>query len=202
MEDAVDFQIIDPETDEPVADGETGEFVVRNKEPWTLMQGYMGMPEKTTETWRNLWFHTGDMGYRDAEGYIYFVDRFKDRIRRRAENISSYDIEVVVGTHPAIAECAAIGVPSEFVSDDDIKLCVVRNPGATLEPAALIEFLVKGLPYYMVPRYIEFLDALPRTPTNKIKKAEMRAEGMTENTWDRQAAGVSVRQIVEAAKQA
>ncbi|MDP6830369.1 MAG: AMP-binding protein [Alphaproteobacteria bacterium] len=201
MEDAVDFQIVDPETDEPVPDGETGEFVVRHKEPWTLMQGYMGMPEKTNETWRNLWFHTGDMGYRDTEGYIYFVDRFKDRIRRRAENISSYDIEVVAATHPAIAECAALGVASEFVSDDDIKLCAVLADGAALEPAALIEFLVEGLPYYMVPRYIEFLDALPRTPTNKIKKAEMRAEGITENTWDRQAAGVSVRQIVEAARQ-
>ena len=202
IEDAVDFQIIDPETDEPLPDGETGEFVVRHKEPWTLMQGYMGMPEKTTETWRNLWFHTGDMGYRDAEGYVYFVDRFKDRIRRRAENISSYDIEVVVGAHSAIAECAAIGVASEFVSDDDIKLCAVLAPGATLEPEALIEFLVAGLPYYMVPRYIEFLDALPRTPTNKIKKAEMRAAGITPTTWDRQAAGVSVRAIAEAAKKA
>ena len=166
------------------------------------MQGYMGMPEKTMEAWRNLWFHSGDIGYRDAEGYVYFVDRVKDRIRRRAENISSYDIETVATTHPAIAEAAAVGVASEFVSDDDIKLCAVLAPGATLEPEALIEFLVAGLPYYMVPRYIEFLDALPRTPTNKIKKAEMRAAGITPTTWDRQAAGVSVRAIAEAAKKA
>ena len=163
------------------------------------MQGYMGMPEKTAEAWRNLWFHSGDMGYRDADGYVYFVDRFTDRIRRRAENISSYDIEVAASTHPAIVECAAIGVPSEFELDDDIKLCVVSETAASLEPASLIEYLVPLLPHYMVPRYVEYLDALPRTPTNKVRKAEMRAAGVTPFTWDRQAAGVSVREIAEAA---
>ncbi len=199
VEDWVEFQIVDPETDEPLPTGATGELIVRHKEPWTLMQGYMGMPEKTAEAWRNLWFHSGDMGYRDADGYVYFVDRFTDRIRRRAENISSYDIEVAASTHPAIVECAAIGVPSEFELDDDIKLCVVSETAASLEPASLIEYLVPLLPHYMVPRYVEYLDALPRTPTNKVRKAEMRAAGVTPFTWDRQAAGVSVREIAEAA---
>ena len=202
VEGRCDFQIVDPDTDLQVTPGETGEIVVRPREPWTLMQGYMGMPRKTVETWRNLWFHTGDMAYQDDDGYVFFVDRFKDRIRRRAENISSYDIEVVVATHPDIVECAAIGVASEFVSDDDIKLCAVLAPEASLEPKSLIEFLVAGLPHYMVPRYIEFMDELPRTPTNKVKKAEMREAGVTPATWDRQAAGVSVRAITEAAKQA
>ncbi|MDP6873697.1 MAG: AMP-binding protein, partial [Alphaproteobacteria bacterium] len=172
----------------------------RHKEPWTLMQGYMGMPEKTTEAWRNLWFHSGDMGYRDAEGWVYFVDRFKDRIRRRAENISSYDIEMVAATHPAILECAAVGVASEFESDDDIKLCLVPADDATLAPEDLIEFLVERLPHYMVPRYLDYLESLPRTPTNKVRKAEMREVGVTSSTWDRQAAGVSVREIAEAAR--
>ena len=164
-----------------------------------MMQGYMGMPEKTMEAWRNLWFHSGDIGYRDAEGYVYFVDRVKDRIRRRAENISSYDIETVATTHPAIAEAAAVGVASEFESGDDIKLCLVLAPGASLAPESLIEYLVPRLPHYMVPRYLDYLEALPRTPTDKVKKAEMRVAGVTPSTWDRQTAGVSVREIAAAA---
>jgi crotonobetaine/carnitine-CoA ligase len=144
--DEVAFRVIDPETDEPLPPGAMGEFAVRPHAPWTLMQGYKGMPEKTIEAWRNFWFHTGDLGYMDADGYVYFVDRVKDRIRRRAENISSYDIEAATGEHPAVLECAAIGVPSGFEADDDIKLCVVLRPDMPLEPEELLEHLVPRLP--------------------------------------------------------
>ncbi len=197
LEDWFELAIVDPDTDRPLDAGEIGEIVVRSKPPWGIMQGYLGMPEKTVEAWRNFWFHTGDAAYIDEGGYVYFVDRMKDRIRRRAENISPYDIETIALAHPGVAECAVVGIPSEFESDDDIKLCVVVAPGATPDPEALIEYLVARLPHYMVPRYIETLERLPRTPTNKVKKAELRVLGVTESTWDRHAAGVSIRRLAE-----
>lgn len=196
-DDAFDFRIVDPETDEPLGPGQTGEFVVRAKAPWTLMQGYMGMPDKTVEAWRNLWFHTGDSGYIDGEGYVYYVDRLGDRIRRRAENISSYDIESAALQHADVAEAAAVGVASEFESDDDIKLCVVAKAGRQIAPESLFAYLVERLPHYMVPRYLEVLDALPRTPTNKVKRAELRARKNGPTLWDRKAAGVSVRDTAQ-----
>lgn len=192
-----EFQVVDPETDEPVGINAIGEFVIRPKAPWTIMQGYHGMPDKTVETWRNFWFHTGDAGYIDHDGYVYFVDRLGDRIRRRAENISSYDIEKAAGAHPAVSESAAIGVPSEFAADDDIKLCVVLRKGITVAPEDLLKHLAGLLPHYMVPRYIAILDTLPRTPTNKIQKAKLRAMPLDRGTWDRKAANVSLRSVVD-----
>jgi carnitine-CoA ligase len=194
-----EFQVVDPDTDEALPTGEIGEFVVRPKAPWTIMQGYHGMPEKTVETWRNFWFHTGDAGYIDRDGYVYFVDRLGDRIRRRAENISSYDIETAAASHPAISESAAVGVPSEFAADDDIKLCVVLHRGAELTPEALLKHLAVLLPHYMVPRYITFLDAIPRTPTNKVQKTKLRAMPVDTGTWDRKSANVSLRDLVSEA---
>lgn len=193
--DYYELRVVDPETDREVAPGVTGELIVRSRLPWTLMQGYFGMPEATIKAWRNLWFHTGDLVYRDAEGYYHFVDRLGDRIRRRAENISSYDIEHAAMTHPDIRECAAVGVASEFASDDDVKLVVVPREGAAPEPVALLAHLVKRLPHYMVPRYIEIMDALPRTPTNKVRKALLREDGVSERTWDRKAAGVALKSL-------
>lgn len=192
-----EFQVVDPETDEPVGTNAIGEFVVRPKAPWIIMQGYHGMPDKTVETWRNFWFHTGDAGYIDRDGYVYFVDRLGDRIRRRAENISSYEIEAAAAAHPAVSESAAIGVPSEFAADDDIKLCVVLRKGAAVAPEDLLKHLACLLPHYMVPRYFAFLDALPRTPTNKIQKAKLRAMSLDRDTWDRKAANVSLRSVVD-----
>lgn len=192
-----EFQVVDPETDEPVGTDAIGEFVIRPKAPWIIMQGYHGMPDKTVETWRNFWFHTGDAGYIDRDGYVYFVDRLGDRIRRRAENISSYEIEAAAAAHPAVSESAAIGVPSEFAADDDIKLCVVLRKDAAIAPEDLLKHLAGLLPHYMVPRYITFLDALPRTPTNKIQKAKLRAMPLDPETWDRKAANVSLRNVVD-----
>lgn len=190
-----DFQVVNPDSDEEVPVGTLGEFVVRPKAPWTIMQGYHGMPDKTVQAWRNLWFHSGDTGYVDADGYAYFVDRLGDRIRRRAENISSYDIETAAISHDAVAECAAIGVPSEFEADDDIMLCVVCKNGATLEAPELLAYLMPRLPHYMMPRYIAKLDALPRTPTNKVQKAKLRVLPRDKSIWDRKEAGVSLRSL-------
>ncbi len=196
--DHYELRIVDPETDREVVPGTTGELVVRSKLPWTLMQGYFGMPEATVKAWRNLWFHTGDLVYRDEEGYFHFVDRLGDRIRRRAENISSYEIEHAAMTYPGVGECAAVGVASEFASDDDVKLVVVPQPNSVIvEPAALLMHLAQRLPHYMVPRYVEIVDALPRTPTNKVRKALLRANGVGRATWDRKAAGIVLKELVD-----
>lgn len=188
-----EVQVVDPETDREMLAGSTGEFVLRPKIPWTIMQGYLNDPEATSVKWRNLWFHTGDHGYRDAESNLFFVDRGSDRIRRRAENISSDDIEAAAALHPAIAEAAAIAVPSEFEHDDDIKICVVPRPDAQILPAEVLDHLLAHLPYSMTPRYVEILEALPRNALNKVQKAALRKAGMTEATWDRKRAGYDLR---------
>jgi len=196
LSDNYEFRIVDPETDIEVPTGTIGEFLVRSKLPWTMMQGYFGMPEATVEAWRNFWFHTGDGGYIDADGYVYFVDRLRDRIRRRAENVSSYDIECVAAEFPQVRECAAVGVPSEYSNDDDIKLVVAPKDGAVLNMEELLGFLAARLPHYMVPRYIQVVAELPRTPTNKVRKAALRDNGLG-NVWDRREAGIALRNLIE-----
>jgi crotonobetaine/carnitine-CoA ligase len=191
-----EVKIFDPETDQEMPDGSTGEFVLRPRLPWTIMQGYLNDAEATVVKWRNLWFHTGDHGYRDAESNLFFVDRASDRIRRRAENISAGDIEAAAVLHPAITEAAAIAVPSEFEHDDDIKICVVSRPGATIGPAEVLDHLLAHLPHSMAPRYVEFLEALPRNPLNKVQKAALRTAGLTEATWDRKRAGYDLRRRI------
>ncbi len=190
-----ELRVVDPRNDVELPAGQVGEFVVRPKKPWTMMQGYIGMPERTVEAWRNLWFHTGDAGYVDTDGWYHFVDRLGDRIRRRAENISSYEIESAASSHPAVLECAAVGVPSGYEADDDIKLFVVSHAATSLAPLDMLEHLVRLLPHYMVPRYIELISALPRTPTNKVRKAELRSGAIAGVCWDRKAAGVSLLDV-------
>jgi crotonobetaine/carnitine-CoA ligase len=193
---AYDLRIVDPETDEELPVGMPGEIVIRHLRPWTIMRGYLEAPDKTVEAWRNLWFHTGDVGYLDGEGYLYILDRLGDRIRRRAENISSYDIEAAAATHPDVAECAAIGVPSEFEADEDVKLFVVLRPDVAFAPEDLTRHLLRYLPHYMVPRYLEPVPALPRTMTNKIRKSELRAREPGPAAWDRKRAGLALRDFV------
>jgi carnitine-CoA ligase len=183
------FAAVVDEHDREVGPGEPGELVLRPKQPWVITSGYYGTPEATAETFRNLWFHTGDRVWCDEDGYYYFLDRMKDSIRRRGENISAFDLELEVNTHPAILESAAIGVPSTL-EEEDVKLAVVLRPGMRLDPEELVEFCAARLPKFMVPRYVEFLDALPRTPTDKVAKYRLRAEGdhgITSSTWDREA---------------
>lgn len=172
------------EHDYEVPPGQLGELVVRSDEPWRLNSGYFNMPEKTAEAWRNGWFHTGDGFTRDKDGWFYFVDRKKDAIRRRGENISSMEVEAAVNDHRAVLESAVIAVPSEW-GEDEVKAVVVLKPGEQVTHEELAEFLLKALPKFMVPRYIEFVERLPKTPTEKVRKVELREAGVTKNTWDR-----------------
>jgi crotonobetaine/carnitine-CoA ligase len=189
-----EMRIVDPDTDEPLPPHTVGEIVVRQREPWCFMAGYNAMPDKTVEAWRNFWFHTGDAGMYDEEGYFYFVDRIKDCIRRRGENISSYEVEQVLNNHEAVVESAAVAVKSDIPGgEDEVKACVVLRPGMHVEPAALLDYCQERMPYFAVPRYVEFVDTLPKTPTEKIQKHKLRDAGVTATTWDREAAGYRIR---------
>ena len=185
----IEARIVD-DRDREVADGTAGELVLRADEPWMLSLGYHGMPEATVSLYRNQWLHTGDTMYRSADGEFFFVDRKSDAIRRRGENVSSFEVEAEVNRHPAVLESAAVGVVSEL-SEEDIKIVVVLQPGKTLQPDDLIRYLADRLPYYMVPRYVTFIDALPRSATDKIQKAELRASAATA-AWDAVAHGLHV----------
>lgn len=186
-----ELRIVDSE-DYELADGEVGELVVRAEDPWVLFVGYLGMPEATVTSWRNGWFHTGDALRRDSAGNYYFIDRIKDAIRRRGENISSFEVEAHVNRHPDIVESAAIALPSEW-GEDEVKIVVVRRPGSDLTPEALIRFLADQMPRFMVPRYVEFVDELPKTDaTLRTRKVELRRAGVTPATWDREAAGITL----------
>ena len=194
--DLYDFAVLDPDTDELLPPGSVGEFAVRPRQPWTISPGYFNDAPATLRSWRNLWFHTGDAGYIDADGWVYFVDRLTDRIRRRAENISSYDIELAASGFPHVKECAAVGVPSSYSMDDDIKLFVVPEACHNLDPLLLLRHIGRLVPHYMVPRFIEFTDQLPRTATQKIRRAALRQQQHSERTWDRQSLGRSLRQLI------
>ena len=191
VRDGVDVRLVD-RNDCEVPIGEIGEMLVRTDRPWAMNSGYNANPEATAEAWRNGWFHTGDAFRRDEDGYFYFVDRVKDAIRRRGENISSFEVEADVCSHPAVREAAAVAVPSEF-SEDEVMVIVAPVPGQKLEARQLAEFLIDTMPYFMVPRYIRILDELPKTPSAKVMKADLRKEGVTSDTWDREAAGLRVR---------
>ncbi len=190
-----DVRIVDPETDEPLPPEKIGEIVVRPKTTGIFMKEYNNVPAKTVEAWRNLWFHTGDAGKMDEEGYLYFADRTKDVIRRRGENISSFSIESVVNTHPSVAESAAIAVPAGYGagSEDEVKVCIVLKDGAQPDPAELLEHCVQNMPYFAVPRYIEFIPEIPKTANEKVRKNVLRERGVTPETWDREAAGIKVQ---------
>lgn len=184
-----DIRLVDPETDREVPIGEVGELVVRPKVPFICSMGYYGMPDKTVEAWRNLWFHTGDALRRDEDGWYYFVDRYKDALRRRGENISSYEVEQVVLGHPAVHECAVIGVPADIEAGEDEVLAaiVVTEP---VDPAALLEFCDGRIPAFARPRFIRTIDELPKTPSEKVRKSVLREQGVTPDTFDAERAPV------------
>ncbi|KAA9157336.1 AMP-binding protein [Amycolatopsis acidicola] len=177
--------------DYDVPDGQPGEFVIRSTRPWRLMTEYLGRPEATARAWRNGWLHTGDILRRDPNGQYYFVDRKADYLRSRGQNISSLEVEATVAAHPEVEACACIGVPSEL-GEDDVKVVVIRDDDSGLTEPELLAYLIEHLPRFMVPRYIEFTDGLPRTPTGKVRKAELRETPVTPGTWDREAAGIAV----------
>ena len=171
-----DVRLVDPDTDEEVPVGEVGELVVRAKLPWTTTSGYYGMPEKTLEAMRNLWFHTGDGMRRDADGWYYFVDRLKDAIRRRGENISSYEVEQAVLGHPAVGECAAVAAPAASeAGEDEVAIFAVAAEGAELTVEEVRAWCEERLPAFARPEHVHLLDRLPMTPSGKVRKVELRA---------------------------
>jgi crotonobetaine/carnitine-CoA ligase len=187
----VEVRLVD-ENDCSVGVGEVGQLILRTEAPWAMNHGYNNNPQATADAWRNGWFHTGDAFIRDADGDYRFVDRLKDAIRRRGENISSYEIEVELLSHPAVREAAAIPVPSEF-SEDEVLVVLAPASGASIKPEDIIQHLLPRMAHHMIPRFIRVIDELPKTPTAKVEKHVLRAEGLTADTWDRERAGMSIR---------
>lgn len=179
------------EDDRDVPAGVQGEILVRGRAPHVLMEGYYRMPEETAQAMRGGWFHSGDRGYADEDGYLYFVDRMKQSIRRRGENISSWEVEGVVNAHPAVLESAAVGVPSEL-GEEEVKVCLVLRPGAGLDPLELVRWCETRMAYFMVPRYVEIMAELPKTATERVEKYKLKERGVG-RAWDREAAGHVVR---------
>jgi crotonobetaine/carnitine-CoA ligase len=184
----LETRIVDTD-DRPLPDGETGELVVRTSEPAIMMSEYLGLPDETAHAWRGGWYHTGDAMYVDTDGQYVYVDRLGDAIRRRGENVPSADVESVLNAHPAVFECAVVGVPGE--SEHEVLAAVVLRAGHELDRTGLIVFAAERLPHFMVPRYVRIVDELERTPSGKIRKRPLREDG-TSGAWDREAADVHV----------
>jgi crotonobetaine/carnitine-CoA ligase len=188
-DEAFSVKIFD-EDDREVPAGEPGEIVCRPRQPHVMYGGYWRRPEATVEAWRNLWYHTGDIGRIDEDGYLFFVGRKAEYMRRRGENISSWELEKVFHEHPDVKDVCVHAVASE-ISEDDVKVTLVLKGDATVTEEQLCRWSVDHLPYYAVPRYFEFRAELPLSPTGRATKHLLRDEGITPATWDREAAGVT-----------
>lgn len=186
-----DVMIVDADDNE-VPTGAVGEIVVRPKAPFLVASGYVGMPEKTVEAWRNLWLHSGDSGRVDEDGWFYFEDRVSDSLRRRGENISSYEVESLVGKYAGVSEVAAVAFPSEM-GEDEVRVFVIAREGIELTPQELFDHCRKSMPYFMVPRYIDIVAAFPRTPTAKVEKYKLRKMPKSDKTWDCEVHGWTIR---------
>lgn len=179
-----EIRLVDEEGNEVPAD-EPGELWIRPRKLHSMMSEYCNMPAATVEAWKELWFHTGDYLKRDADDFYYFIDRKKDALRRRGEKISSFEVERGVAAHESVLEAAAVAVASEL-GEDDVMVCVTLRPGATLDPADLITHCQSRMAAFMVPRYIRILPELPKTPTERVRKVELRKQGVTPDTYDRE----------------
>ena len=188
----VEVRLLD-ENDCEVPVGTVGEMAVRTECPWAMSHGYAGNPEATATAWRNGWFHTGDGFRRDADGNFFFVDRLKDAIRRRGENISSFEVESEVLAHPAVREAAAVAVRERDRRGRGHGGGRRPAKASPSIPAELIEFLRPRMAHFMVPRFVRIVEALPRTPTAKIEKVKLRNEGLTSDTWDRESVGIVIK---------
>jgi len=188
----IEVKLLDDD-DREVGVDEPGEFCVRPTEPHTIFEGYWRNAEATVKAWSNLWYHSGDLGRRDADGHYYFVDRKADFIRFKGRNISSFAVEATLMGHPAVMQCGVHGVTSELLaSEAELKACVVLKDGATATPEELARFVNDNAPYFFVPRYIELMDELPQTPTGRVQKYKLRERGVTAETWDGRAEGFEV----------
>lgn len=187
----VEARIVD-ENDVELPAETVGELILRTDVPWAFSDGYYKNPEATAKAWRNGWFHTGDAFRRDADGNFFFADRMKDAIRRRGENISSFEVESEVGSHPNVKECAVVAVRDDIGEEEVLAVVVLRDADAH-DPVEMTEHFIARMPHFMVPRYIRVVDAMPMTPTQKIRKNALRDDGVTSDTWDREVAGISVK---------
>jgi crotonobetaine/carnitine-CoA ligase len=187
-----EIQIVSDE-DDPLPQGEVGEICVRPSEPGIVMSGYYKMPEATVRDTRNLWLHTGDRGRLDRDGYLYFVDRKKEAIRRRGENISAYEVEMLIARHPSVLEVAAVPVASEM-SEDEVMVYVVCRSGCEVSEEEVVRFANQNMAHFMVPRFVHFIDALPKTASEKIEKYKLKtwAEENRQKLWDREATGLKL----------
>ncbi|KMY68037.1 hypothetical protein AAU61_09485 [Desulfocarbo indianensis] len=180
------------DNDLEAGDGVAGELIVRPQHPFTMMLEYYRMPQATMESWRDLWFRTGDYVIRKSDGSYVFVDRKKDALRRGGENISSFEVEAIINSHPAVMECAAVAAKSEL-AEDEVMVCLVLKPGHELAAQELLDYCQANMAYFMVPRYLRFMEALPKTPTLRVQKVDLRKQGVTRDTWDRVKAGYQVK---------
>ncbi|MFP6774049.1 MAG: AMP-binding protein, partial [Alphaproteobacteria bacterium] len=197
LDDMFELRVVDAATDAEMPQGEIGEIVVRPKVPFVFNQGYFRMPEKTVEAWRNLWFQTSDAGYFDEQGRLYYADRIKDRIRRRGENISSFEIEQVINDYPEVIESAVVGIRVEGAGgEDEVKAYIVTNGGQDIDNIALLDYCAENIPRFAVPRYIEAVEAVAKTATGKIQKEPLRQAGITNRTWDRDSVGYKIARRV------
>ncbi|MPT49013.1 MAG: ATP-dependent acyl-CoA ligase [Sphingobium sp.] len=188
----VELRLVDA-CDEEVVAGETGELVLRMERPWTISHGYLNDDKATASAWRNGWFHSGDMFRRDDLGHYHFIDRARDSIRRRGENISSFEVESALLGYDDIMEAAAVGVPAPDGTEQEILAVLrVRQPD-NFDPLALMDFLKGEIAHHMIPRFIRVVDEFPRTPTQKIEKHRLRDEGIRDDCWDREKAGILMR---------
>ena len=187
-----DVIVADPDTDAELPTGSVGEILIRPRVPFCFNVGYFKMADKTVEAWRNLWFHTGDAAFMDVEGRLHFVDRIKDRIRRRGENISSYELEQVLNEHPDVLESAVVGIRVEGAGGEDEVKAVLAVGGASPDPVAFLDWCVPRMPRHTVPRYLEFVTELDKTASGKIRKQALRDAGVASTTWDRESVGYVV----------
>jgi crotonobetaine/carnitine-CoA ligase len=186
----LELKLVD-EDDEEVPIGQVGEIVFRPRHRHRMFRGYWGRPEETLHTFRGLWYHTGDFGRLDQTGALFFVDRKKDYLRRRGENVSSMEVEAAIIGHPKVAEVAVHAVPSEL-TEDDIKACIVAVEGERLEPEELYTYFAENLPYYTMPRYVEIMPELPKNALSRVMKHVLRDRGITTDTWDFERLGFSL----------
>jgi crotonobetaine/carnitine-CoA ligase len=181
---------IQDENDESVPAGTAGQIVARPRAPFSIFSGYWGMPEESLEAFQNLWFHSGDRGIMDEDGFLFFVDRVKDCIRRHGENISSFEIERAVNAHPEVLESAAVAISQN--DDEEVMIVVVAKMGASIDPADFFHFCIDALPRFAVPKYLRFVEALLRTPSERVQKYLLRDQGVTGDTHDRDALGIVI----------
>lgn len=180
------------DNDNEVKPGEIGEFIAQPTRMFVGTTGYYKQIEATLEFFKNFWMHTGDLGRMDEDGYFYFVDRKKQALRRRGENISSFEVEAVINANPAVLESCIVGVPSD-VGEEDVKAVVVLKEGQTLTEEALIQWCEPRMAYFAIPRYIAFRDSLPKTPSERVEKYKLKNEGVTGDCWDREVAGIKLK---------